>query len=260
MDIPQNLIELAEKNNNLLENIGFTPDDDNPLDLCTEQAYLATGLFTEQQVKKLFCFEKDASPREARAPICPQIGMLLVRPDMYHLHSCFEDFIARRFSLIESQDVVMSQNAYWEIYSHDLYRPETMHSRLTRAVMYMGSICRLIVFTESDISNGSLSDKVVHQLKGTQGTFCPDTLRGDLVLHEALRLGLHEVASRDQTQQATDPFLAYRRFLTSPGPHESADWPLLFYTGVGVHVPDSSEISGDLHALNPNLADELTAD
>lgn len=256
MGLPQNIIELAEKNEALLDRIGFKGGIDDPYDLCNPEAYLRTGLFTHQQVVDLFEFS-DPSIRKEPLQIPKNIGMVLVRPDMLHMTPVFEDFIRERFRIVASENVIMTGGAYWEIYSHDLYRLATMHSRLTRAAMYMGSTCRLIVFTGDDDRRTPLSNEFVTVYKGMQGSRRANTLRGDIVYHEGLRLGLH-TAKVGTLQSATDPFMAYRRLATEEdGPHTSADYPLLFYTGVGVHIPNGEEISTDLLALAPELAREL---
>lgn len=259
MNLPTNIIDLAEKNLALIERTGFVPGVDDPHELCTPDAYRRTGIFSNVQIDELFDFNTEAPASDAAA-LSPSTGMILVRPDMFHISSKFEDFIKQRFKIITAENVTMTQAAYWDIYRHDLYRLSTMHSRLTRAAMYIGSTCRLIVFKDAEDSDVNISDQVVRELKGSQGNPQPNTLRGEIVYKEALRLGLHDVCKNGRIQMATDPFAAYRKLSQEEhGPHTRVGYPLLFFTGVGVHVPNGAEIAGDLRALKPDLAEQLTA-
>lgn len=147
----------------------------------------------------------------------------------------------------------MDNRSYWQMYRHDLYRPETMHSRLTRAALYIGSKCSLMVFQSEDDGQEPLADYMRGTLKGTQGVYQPGTLRGDIVYRNAVDLGLHRLSEPDvdpRIPRAVDPFGAYQTLVTaSAGPHAHLEYPLLFYTGVGVHVPDYREIGTDLPQL-----------
>lgn len=188
--------------------------------------------------------------------IAPSIGMILIRPDMLHATPMFETYISSRYVLLEKQTLPMDAESYWHIYKHDFYRPETMHCRLTRAALYIGSPCCLMIFEDQAHTNEDepVSDYLRNSLKGSQGTYQPGTLRGDIVYRNALRLGFHDLESvytDERVKYAVDPFGAYQTLasMTTDEAVRSLPYPILFYTGVGVHVPDSSEIDTDMPKL-----------
>ena len=250
--LPNNIITLAERNEALLEKINFTPCDDNPIDLCKPEAYLATGLFTDDQVDNIFSSanrDPQTQVRNIGAELSQRVGMILIRPDMLHESSTFENLLHQRFTLLHTEDVIMTSEAYWGIYSHDMYRTDIMHTRLTRAAMYIGSTCKLIIYADLSEGNYNVADFSRNTLRGNQGVYDPGTLRGEIVYNAGLALGLHTLED-DIVARAVDPFRAYRDMAARPdGAHSSLRYPLLFYTGVGVHVPDGIEITNDLPML-----------
>lgn len=253
MNLPENLISLYEKNTALLEAINFNPETDDPLSLCNIDSYLATNLLDSSIVETMFS-GTPADEKEVKNKVARNIGMVLVRPDMTHANKTFETFLKNRFKILHSADIEITGTTYWEIYKHDFYRPETMHCRLSRAALYVGSMCRLYVFEGRGKTAGDVpvADIVFQKLKGKQGIFRPRTLRGDIVYRNALELGLHELdkAADERLKIAVDPFRAYRELVTqASGDHTKLQYPLLFYTGVGVHVPNATEIQTDLPAL-----------
>lgn len=242
--------------------MNFEPGIDDPFELCNEDAYRSTGFFTETMIESMF-FGAGPQDDEVSESVPRSIGMILVRPDMTHIKSEFESFLRNRFKILAIENVVMDTATYWQIYRHDLYRTETMHSRLSRAALYIGSRCSLMVFQslnpDLDIA---IPDYARDTLRGNQGVYKPGTLRGEIVYRNALALGLHQLADPnidERIRLAADPFNAYQSLANRPtGPHATLEHPLLFYTGVGVHVPNLSEIHSDLPALQPNLAEVLT--
>lgn len=252
-DIPRNIQELDEKNAALLEAIGFKRGIDDPISLCTPTAYRQTKLFSEEMITSMFVGSAEP-PKRPDQHVASNIGMILIRPDMVHVASEFETYISDRFQLLHKASVMMDKETYWEMYSHDLYRPETMHSRLTRAALYIGSVCCLMVFKDQPTAPSRfVSDYVCTTLKGYQGSYQTDTLRGDIVYRNAIKLGLHRLQQQDideRIKQAVDPFGSYVALSSqADGAHAGLQFPLLFYTGVGVHVPDASEINTDLPQL-----------
>lgn len=258
---PKNIVDLAEKNKAVLDRLNFEIGVDDPLDLCKPEAYLATDLFTADQVADIF----ESVNRVPQTRIVnhdqhlPQnVGMILIRPDMLHVGTAFEDLLRERFTVLDIEDVEMTSEAYWGIYRHDLYRADTMHTRLTRAAMYIGSSCRLIVYADLSNDDYNLADYSRNTLRGNQGVFTPGTLRGEIVYKAGLDLGL-QLLDDETVALATDPFGAYRSMSARPsGPHAGMRYPLLFYTGVGVHVPDGVEITNDLPTLS-NFSPRQTA-
>ncbi len=265
MEIPKNIAELAEKNDVLLARMGFVPGRDNPLELCNEVSYRQTGLFSDEAINLTFSEGALERSRTYASPVVARnIGMILIRADMMHASAEFERFIAERFTILHTQDVQMDPATYWNIYQHDFYRPSTMHSRLTRAAIYIGSACRLVVFQGSETDPAvATPDYVRGSLKGEQGVYRPETLRGDLVYRNAVALQMHRLDDPDVDERiklAADPFAIYRALARSGQefPPRPFAYPLLYLTGVGVHIPDSSEIGNDLSqfvdvALTPHV-------
>jgi hypothetical protein len=212
MNIPKNILNLYEKNASLLETMNFSRNYDNPLELCNTDAYRKSGLFTETIVNSMFS-ETHELPPLPDENISRNIGMILVRPDMVHVTAKFESYVSDRFELLYKSNIVMDIDTYWHMYSHDLYRRETMHSRLTRAALYIGSECCLFVFRDNaDVSDVKTTDYVHETLRGSQGVYKNGTLRGDIVYHSAIELGLHKLDNNTDplVALAVDPFGAYQ--------------------------------------------------
>jgi hypothetical protein len=253
MAVPDNIRSLAEKSKQLLEELNFDPFNDNPFELCNQSTYAKTGLFPLEIIPKMFGKDIGHDIHDGReTTVAKNIGMILIRPDMVHVAPQFETFISERYEILGTDDPVIDSSIYWQLYKHDVYRADTVHSRLNRAALYIGSRSRLVVFKgrEHDAGSVPLADFVRNVLKGQQGVQEFDTLRGDIVYRNALALDLHDLSKPNidpLIPLATDPFTLYRKIVKQPL-HESnqLEHPLLFFTGVGVHVPNYSEIANDL--------------
>lgn len=258
MELPRNILSLYEKNRALLESMQYDPEVDDPLMLCNKEAYNKTGLLDEDMVEQMFSGNQRPYGSDGRS-IPKHIGMILIRPDMIHAAHEFEKFITAQYSIIHTENIALDAKTYWNIYKHDFYRPETMHCRLTRAAVYIGSVSRLILFKQNTYSDDDppLADHVYKNLKGVQGKRQQGTLRGEIVFNNALKLGLHKLDQTidDRLKIATDPFRAYRHLAgLSEELKVEYEFPLLFYTGVGVHVPSAQEIQNDaVCLLGPDL-------
>lgn len=247
-----NIEALVEKNQAILDRLSFQRDA-HPYELRSRETYLKTGLFSEEIIDDIFSFH-EVPAHELSSSVPEYIGMLLIRPEMTHITPMFKEFIDEFYTVCHTEDVEITTEAYWKIYRHDLYRPETLDSRLTRAAIYIGSLCRLVVFKDENHQpmERPVSDKVFSFLKGKQGIYQQGTLRGEVVYNEALNLGFHRIHSTSEEyyvrlSQAIDPFGAYRRLSERPkGPHAGLNHPILFYTAVGVHVPNAKEVQTDL--------------
>lgn len=246
----ENISALAEKSDALAKNIGFQPGVDDPFELDTPSVYRASGLFSESAIDTIF--GNAELPDATVQPSIPvSVGMLLIRPDMFHLAPRVEAFVEQHFTLRESTTTVVTPDTYWALYADAITGRETAQSRLTRAAVYVGSPCKLLLFEQAAEQGMAAADRMFYHYKGKQGIEQPDTLRGDLVYHEALRMGLHTLAD-NHLAQAVDPFGAYRKIVrerTASACHELAH-PLLFFTGVGIHVPNRAELSRDITLLH----------
>lgn len=250
----ESLATLADKNTALLDKLNFDPLRDNPFDLDNPDTFLESGLFTREAVGCIFHGEK-LLPHVAAQHVSPSYGMALIRPDMVHIAPQVEAFINERFRLIDVIDRVMTPEIYWTMYGDAVIDREVHQSRLTRAAVYIQSWCRLIIFErpETKVDAIPAADYTFKHLKGKQGVWQAGTLRGDLVYSGAITAGLHTLAD-EKTALATDPFGAYRKIVRDriESPCQSLTHPLLFFTGVGIHIPNFQEIQRDMTLLNPD--------
>lgn len=250
MIFPRSISALAEKNSALLETLNFDPTRDDPFELDTAEAYRNSGLFTPQAIVSIFGENSvDGGSQEVPSDVSEEIGMVLVRPDMFHARSRIERFLAERFRLLVSETVEVTPAMYWQVYSEAILDREMPQSRLSRAAVYIGSSCQLVLFEGSvadDPEQLPVADHTYGYLKGEKGVRQPGTLRGEVVYQSAVDLDLHNL-SNQTVGLAADPFGAYRKIVHQlPGKHNRLDYPLLFFTGVGVHVPNFSELQRDL--------------
>ncbi len=257
MSCPSNISTIAEKNLALLEEIGFDPHNDNPFELDNPNTFHETGLFTDEAIDCIFGDQVAAAP-PAQEVIPPTIGMVLLRPDMVHLEEQAETFLSQRFTLLDASRVTVTPETYWRMYSDAIIGRESKHSRLTRATVYIGSECRLFTFEQplgmpQDIP---AADYTFSSLKGRQGIRQSGTLRGEVVYNGALEAGFHTLTDHE-TALAVDPFGAYRKIVAeeSESPCQDLVHPLLFFTGVGIHIPNHQEMQRDLALLQTQIVE-----
>jgi hypothetical protein len=249
--MPLNIQELAEKNTALMERLGFEFEKDNPDDLIDEQVYLDSGLFDQSSVDQIF-HNTPHVPEVQSEAIPAGLGAILIRPEMtYAVHS-FHSFISDRFRIIYDEPTQLTPDQYWTIYGDAIVDREADFSRLTRASIFIGSNCRLLVFIDPVRSENQdpLADDMVRMYKGEQGVYSPGTLRGDVVYRNAIASGFHTLPDEycDETLiRALDPFGAYRQYIAKNKTALSRFvHPILRYVGVGVHIPSYEEIKSDL--------------
>lgn len=249
--LPKSIEDLAEKNLDLMSRIGFSTGDD-PEELRTPESYQATGLFTQEMINKMFFEDPSTTVTAAAERTIDDKTLVLIRPDMFHARNDFMRFLSERFRIIADTEFVMDTETYWQIYRYDHYTRESMHCRLTRAAISIGSMCHLVIVEGNDTSDVNFADFFFSRYKGKQGVFQSNTLRGDIVYRNATALGVHQFdpdGGGETLWHAADPFNAYRSSaLTNPDSHHLR-YPLLFYTGVGVHVPNGAEVESDIQAL-----------
>jgi hypothetical protein len=257
----ENLSALAEKNGTLLDKLNFDPRKDNPFELDSPNTFSDSGLFTSEAIDCIFN-DKAPAPLLTAQRVTPKYGMVLVRPDMAHIAPQVETFIDERFQLADVTNTVVTPEIYWEMYGDAMVSRETRQSRLTRAAVYINSLCRLIVFerSETKVDGVPAADYTFKYLKGKQGVRQSGTLRGDLVYNGAIKANLHTLTD-EQTALAVDPFGAYRKIVCGSieSPCHTLTHPLLFFTGVGIHIPDFQEVQRDLTLFNPSDREKYAA-
>lgn len=246
--------DLAEKNTALLEAMNFNPYHDSPNDLINEESYSASGLFTPEGINCIFG-NTELELDEINPVIDPNTSMILVRPEMEHAIGDFRNFLSDRFRIIHDTEVTVQPQQYWNLYADAIVRRETDFSRLTRAAVFIGSPSRVITFVdpargESDIP---LADMIYKDLKGVQGVATAGTLRGEVVYENVIMAGFQRILRDDcdeTLKRAIDPFGAYRQAIVSGAVRrQDLVYPILQFVGVGVHVPNYSEVQRDISTL-----------
>lgn len=181
------------------------------------------------------------------------LAILLVRPEMFHHKDKIADFLQQNeFKVVAQIDRSISYEQYAFLYNNVFSISAAQPSLPTRTMVYVGPPCSLIIFKPNEKIEGALPDLFCRYYKGREGVPDKTTIRGGIVLKEALRLGFHLLQSQT-IRIALDPIGALRNIVTLDGEHPHSHLPekmrLLKYNAVSVHVPDSSEIVRDLSVL-----------
>jgi hypothetical protein len=157
-----------------------------------------------------------------------------------------------------SFELQINSDSYWHMYKNAIVLPEAQDTMPTRTIVYTGASVKIIVFHDTTLIRSFeplFADRFSLQQKGQQGIHKAGTLRGDLVFSEAVTLGFNTLHN-PVIQMACDPLGAYRHKIANycmsaitPHKHIRAKNQLLQYTGVGIHVPDSTEFVNDICSL-----------
>lgn len=186
-----------------------------------------------------------------------EISFVVIRPEISHMTEEIRDFLLRnKYEVLDdiSCSRKIGQDTYWEMYKKAITRPEARESMPTRTMVYTGGHSQILFFRdmyEGRSGEMHMADVFFKNYKGIPGVPQKNTLRGDIVYNEVKRLGFDNPQNSDSLR-IVDPISSYRHFVNrGSGPHSksSSVEPLLFYTGVCIHVPDYSEISNDLMAI-----------
>lgn len=167
------------------------------------------------------------------------LGLILIRPEMYHMTPNIIEFLEKHsFSIQYAKDLKIDARTYWEIYSDAITNHGAKFIMPTRTIIYLNSLCKLLIVHSPKYPN--TSDTLVAKLKGNAGIYQPDTLRGDIILNEALRLNF-DVLTNKTIQMAVDPLGVLHKYI----PRDKR----LQYNAVSIHIPNSKELYGDLTLL-----------
>ncbi len=184
------------------------------------------------------------------------IGLALVRPEMYHHTPAILDALMTfGFTINHVDDRTITPDQYQALYGSVFKHPIVTDTWATRTMVYLNSPCSMIIFSDPEhrFVPIKLADAFVQTYKGREGIRDPATIRGGVVFEEATRLGFHSL-SNPTLEGALDPLVAYRHVVALPGqqPHSHIPKPyaLLKYVAVSVHAPNSEELPRDLAALN----------
>lgn len=186
-----------------------------------------------------------------------RLGIVVVRPEALDMVDAVKEFLTGHdLDIVLDKSAQISFEQYWSLYGPGLIDPDAEFDFPTRTLNYINKDIRVLVASNYSLDSQAVSDRITNELKGRQGSYTPGTLRGDIAY-----TALHTLVSSDEGTSfvnplhnvALDPIGAYRQLvrgdIDSDRMHASADSPLLFYAGQGMHVPDSSEMNRDIRVL-----------
>lgn len=186
--------------------------------------------------------------------ISKNIAMILVRPEMFHIHDQFSNFISQLgLKIFYTAERSISLDQYWTLYKGSIRFADAVPSMPTRTMVYTDSPVMLIAFVDPLQSHPNLASFFETNFKGKEGIYNQHTLRGGIVYPEAKKLGFDNLENQI-VENATDPFKGYRHLISS-GLHKNnknikPSEQILRYNAVSVHIPNSEEIPYDLSTLN----------
>jgi len=187
-----------------------------------------------------------------------RFGIVVLRPEALSLaEESKELLVVNGLTPIIDKTIQINFAQYWSLYGPGLTDPDARYDFPTRTLNYINKDIRVLAVAGDPEKLGaeSVSDYITDKLKGRQGSFTVNTLRGDIA-YVALRKLVSPAGytfSNPMHALALDPIGAYRKLVCSDIPsdriHMSADCPLLFYAGQAMHVPNSTEIGLDSRVL-----------
>ncbi len=184
-----------------------------------------------------------------------KIGLVIVRPELINIQKKCVDLIEKQqLDIIYRKKFKINFNKYWQLYHHGLTDPESYYDFPTRTLNYINKDLILLIITASKHKTNQPISDILNDIKGKQGTHTSNTLRGDLAFNKLKQLIKGNGSNFTYSGNiALDPIGAYRHLIsdriTSDRAHVTADVPILFYAGQGVHIPNSQEISRDIRVL-----------
>lgn len=175
------------------------------------------------------------------------VQLLIVRPEMYHLHQKIGNFLEKEgLDIIASIDKTLSFEQYWAMYKDNIFDKNAFADFPTRTLLYLSGKCRLIIFL-------NLKDVNLPKLKGERGVYIPHTIRGDLITKESLYLLRNNIVDPKKLSFILDPIGCYRGIISGDTPsdniHKKYKYPFFFYAIAGIHMPDNEEIQRELQIL-----------
>ena len=198
-------------------------------------------------------YEKFLSSGLSKEIDLDRIGLVVVRPEMYDSR---EEIVKKleylKFEILHSGDKILNREQYITLYYHGLIHPYSTIDFPTRTLNYIDKKSYLIIVSSKD--RGNVSD-YLNAIKGQPGFISENTFRGYTT--EVLKA---YIKTRDsfysEYNALLDPISAYRLIVDhkvdqtkTDNHHEQADFPLLYYAGQGVHIPDSTEIQRDINVI-----------
>lgn len=182
------------------------------------------------------------------------IGLILIRPEMYHIKNNFCEFLIKNgFNIVYEDPRIVDTRTYAALYNSTFDVEAAKPAWPTRTVVYVDSLSYQIIFIDPKNRFESLADSFFTQYKGQEGILQRNTLRGEVVYSEAIKLGFDGLKG-EELSLALDPFTALRNIVQLPGKQPHSHLPhnlsLLKYNAVSVHIPNATELTRHLAALN----------
>ena len=185
-------------------------------------------------------------------PINKDIGFVIIRPDMRHIDQTLLTFLENNnLEIVKCFEKKVDYSQYKKIYEKDLFEkmennPRMLFTIPSRTLVYLAGNSNIVLFRQKTLSDEHSSDYVVNNLKGLEGRPEENTIRGDIVYKECLKL--------QESGELLDPFGMYEKMIKSNkkdlfhyGYPDSSK--ILRYAGQGVHCPNKLEAIRDLAAV-----------
>lgn len=186
--------------------------------------------------------------------------LIIVRPEMYHMTRSICDFLKKNnFEIKFLIRKKISIKEYYNLYKKEIIRnSQNFRSILpSRTLAYINAKSSIIILTKSRYNfkkcNTHFADLFSVKFKGREGEKSINTIRGDIIYNEAIRLGFNKLNNRTIVA-AIDPFEIYGELIkkrtgnyyhlrTSPQNYA------LMYTGQGIHCSTYVELPNDLASI-----------
>ena len=186
-----------------------------------------------------------------------QYGIMLVRPETM---GCINNYISRLneigVKVLYKKNINLQFEQYLILYFDGLMsglnNPNGFFDFPTRTFNYINNQCCLLVLGTNLPLNIPLSD-YLSQYKGTHGVSTPGTFRGDVALKALKPYIIDGYTLKNEANIPLDPIGAYRVIVRNnseyKGWHGDVEYPILFYAGQAVHIPNSRELQRDMSVL-----------
>lgn len=187
-----------------------------------------------------------------------KLGVIVIRPEAIELVDQTRILLEQSgLGVVLDKHTKINFEQYWSLYGPGLRDPDSKYDFPTRTLNYMNRNIHILVVTANpdSLDTTPVSDYITNELKGRQGSYTPNTIRGDIAYTALRRLvNIDSTGFLDRsTNMALDPIGAYRQLVrghvASDRLHSTADSPILFYAGQSMHVPNNEEIGRDLRVL-----------
>jgi len=268
--IPKSIEELGNNNLDTLKSFGAEREDlVGDLDKSNKvgQEYL-TDAFSKEGIdtnpdKKISRGGIEEISPEKRETVSNILkfdpGLVIVRPEMYHVTGKICDFLKKngfRVDFLTEKRIQIKE--YFDLYKEVIRNvPDLKVILPSRTLTYTNAKSSIIVFTEMEShfleTKVHLADLFSAKFKGREGLKAENTIRGDIVHNEALRLGFDKLED-PVVAAAVDPFAIYGEVVKGKTENlyhlkTTPELYTLMYTAQGIHCPSYAEMPRDLASI-----------